>query len=190
MDEAFLALVMLGSALAFAAVFTGPWGALKLAAFEIGSSGWLLYAAGFLALNLLILPGLFSLAVWSSRRSGQDRRTLKREISNQSQVLLPLGLMAWIAFTVSFALPKLGFVLGVIHDPFGWGWSLLGKSYSAWSPDVAGFSPVLQAGLLCAGLFWSAQVAYKLSDAKLRKAAPILAFCLAFSLAMAWLLVG
>jgi polyferredoxin len=43
LDEAFLALVMLGSVIAFAAVFTGPWGWLKSAAFTIGSKAWMGY---------------------------------------------------------------------------------------------------------------------------------------------------
>ena len=59
---------MLGSALAFAAVFIGPWGWLKSAAFAIGSLAWLVYALGFLTLNLLVLPGLFSLAVWAGQK--------------------------------------------------------------------------------------------------------------------------
>ena len=59
LDEAFLALVMLGSVVTFAAVFTGPWGWLKSAAFEIGSLPWIGYAAGYLALNLALLPAVF-----------------------------------------------------------------------------------------------------------------------------------
>ena len=190
LDEAFLALVMLGSALAFAAVFVGPWGWLKMAAFQIGSWGWWGYAAGLLTLNLLVLPGLFGLAVWVGRRTSKARLPLRREISNQSQVLLPLGLMAWIAFTVSFALPKLGYILGVLNDPFGWGWKLLGPGYRFWQPDVAGFSPLVQVALLLIGLLWSAKVARQLAGTDTRRASPVLLFCLAFTLAMLWLLVG
>ena len=190
LDAAFLALIMLGSALAFAAVFVGPWGWLKMAAFEIGSLHWVGYSAGFLALNLLVLPGLFGSAVWLAGKSGKVRLSLKREIANQSQALLPLGLMAWIAFTISFALPKLGYVLGVINDPFGWGWNLMGSAYTFWSPDVSGFSVILQAGLLLIGLFWSASIAWRLAESSPRRALPVLAFCLAFSLTMLWLLVG
>jgi polyferredoxin len=52
LDEAFLALVMLGSVIAFAAMFTGPWGWLKMAAFDIGSPAWIGYALA-LVLNLI-----------------------------------------------------------------------------------------------------------------------------------------
>lgn len=195
LDEAFLALVMLGSALAFAAVFVGPWGWLKSAAFEIGSLRWIGYAAGFLAINLILLPGLFALATWAGQKHGGKKLreqifVLKREIANQSQALLPLGLMAWIAFTVSFALPKLGYVVGVVNDPFGWGWNLLGNFYASWSPDVSWFSPMLQAAILLVGLFWSAHVANQLAESDFRRAVPVITFCVAFSLGMLWLLIG
>jgi hypothetical protein len=98
--------------------------------------------------------------------------------------------MAWIAFTVSFAFPKLGYILGVLNDPFGWGWKLLGAGYTFWSPDVSGFSPVLQVILLLIGLFLSANVTRRLAGSDFRRTVPILAFCLAFSLGMFWLLVG
>lgn len=191
LDDAFLALVMLGSVLAFSAVFVGPWGWLKTAAFQIGSWGWWAYAACFLTLDFLILPGLFGSAVWAGRQASKVRMPLKREISNQSQALLPLGLMAWIAFTVSFALPKLGYILGVLNDPFGWGWKLLGAGYAFWQPDVTGFSSLVQVALLLIGLFWSTKVARQLATPNNRRAAaPVLVFCLVFTLVMLWLLVG
>jgi hypothetical protein len=195
LDEAFLALVMLGSALTFAAVFVGPWGWLKSAAFAIGSLRWAGYAAGFLVINLLLLPGLFALATWAGQKYGgkkllTKKLTLRREFANQSQALLPLGLTAWIAFTISFALPKLGYVVGVVNDPFGWGWNLLGTFDTSWSPDVSGFSPVLQLAILLIGLFWSAHVANRLAESNFRRAFPVIAFSLAFSLSMLWLLIG
>ena len=194
LDEAFLALVMLGSALAFAAVFTGPWGSLKLAAFAIGSPAWLLYALGLVVLNLVILPGAFALAVWSGLRWSRSKSQLRRAIANQAQILLPLGLFAWIAFTVSFAFPKLNYVFSVISDPLGWGWNLFGTANSTWSPDVSAFSPIMQVILLLVGLFWSASVAQRLArkdnQPVSRQTLPVLIFCLAFSLAMLWLLIG
>lgn len=198
LDKAFLALVMLGSALAFTAVFVGPWGWLKSAAFEIGSTHWLAYAAGFLFLNLLVLPALFALAVWGGQRLGErlpgntisKSQTLRREIANQSQALLPVGLMAWIAFTVSFALPKLGLVLGVLNDPLGWGWNLLGAAYTPWAPDVTAFSLIFQVIFLLIGLLWAVNVARRLAGANLLQSVPVLAFCFSFSLGMLWLLIG
>jgi hypothetical protein len=193
LDAAWLALVMLGSALAFAAVFVGPWGWLKSAAYAIGSLQWAGYALAFLALNLIILPGLFALAVWAGQKLSGGTTSLRRAIASQAQALLPLGLMAWIAFTISFALPKLSFVVGVLNDPFGWGWSLLGTAGAGWSPDVSAFSPLLQAALLLLGVFWGSDVTRRLAENERRpwkSTLPVLGFCLAFVLGMLWLLVG
>ncbi|RPI30194.1 MAG: 4Fe-4S binding protein [Chloroflexota bacterium] len=194
LDETFLALGMLGSALAFAAVFTGPWGALKMAAFNIGSPAWFGYAAGLLGLNLVVLPGLFALAVWSGQKWAGFSGALRRAIANHAQALLPLGLCAWIAFTISFAFPKANYVLTVLSDPLGWGWNLFGTADLAWMPDVSAFSPALQAGLLLLGLVWSGRVIRDLTHSNdkssLRQALPLLGFCLAYSLALLWLLIG
>jgi len=191
LDEAFLALMMLGAALAFSAVFTGPWGALKLAAFKIGSQAWLAYALGFLALNLVLLPGLFGLAVWASAAGEKGPAgigTFKQRFAGQSQALLPLSLCAWIAFTISFAFPKLNYVVSVLSDPFGWGWNLFGTARSTWSPDVSGFSPALQVVILLGGLVWAGRITARLNAAKSGMA--LLAFHLLFTLAMLWLLIG
>ena len=194
LDESLLALIMLGSALVFTAVFVGPWGWLKLSAFEIGSQAWMAYAAGFLVLNVLFLPALFTLCVWSWKKISQNSLPLKRLVANHAQGLLPLGLMAWIAFTISFALPKLNLVLGVLNDPFGWGWHILNATNISRSLDVSGFSPYLQITLLLLGVFWSSSVTRKLSKSYGTHNSvpniPMLVFYLAYSIAMLWLLVG
>jgi NAD-dependent dihydropyrimidine dehydrogenase PreA subunit len=194
LDETFLALTMLGSALAFSAVFIGPWGWLKSAAFEIGSRQWMVFAVGFLLLTLLFLPALFTLCVWLWKTTSQSHLPLKRLIADQGHGLLPLGLLAWIAFTISFALPKLNLVVGVLNDPFGWGWHLLNASNTVRLLDVSGFSPYLQVILLLIGIFWSANVTRKSSKSGGEKSSllniPVMAFYLAFSVAMLWLLVG
>jgi NAD-dependent dihydropyrimidine dehydrogenase PreA subunit len=194
LDETLLALTMLGSALVFSAVYIGPWGWLKSSAFEIGSQSWMVFAAGFLVLNLLFLPALFTLCVWAWKKISQNSLPLKRLIANQAQGLLPLGLMAWIAFTIAFALPKLNLVLGVSNDPFGWGWHLLNAVNTSQSLDVSGFSPFLQLTLLVVGVFWSASVTRKLSSSDGKHNSlpniPMLGFYLMYSIAMLWLLVG
>ena len=194
LDETFLALIMLGSALAFSAVFLGPWGWLKTAAFNVGSYGWIVYVLGFLALNLIVLPGIFILCVWVTWQYALTSLSLRRLIANQAQGLLPLGLMAWIAFTVSFALPKLSYILGVLNDPFGWGWHWLSASITTKSIDVSAFSPILQVFLLLVGVVWSARVTGKLAQPEGRKRSllnlPVLSFSLVYTISLAWLLVG
>lgn len=195
LDESFLALVMLGSVLAFSAVFSGPWGGLKLAAFAIGSLDWLYYSLGFLSLNLILLPALFALAVWIGQKWTGSKLPLRRALAHQSQALLPLGLFAWIAFTISFAFPKAHYVLSVLSDPFGWGWNLLGTANTTMSLDGSVVSPVLQVAFLLIGLAWSTRVSSRLAINHdgitiSQQVLPVHVFCLLFTFSMLWLLVG
>lgn len=188
LDEAFFASVMLGSALTFAAVFTGPWGALKNASYAIGSPMWGLYVLGFFTLNLAILPGAYTLSVWLS----QDRTakySLRETISSQAQALLPLGLSAWIAFTLSFALPKAHYVLSVLSDPLGWGWNLFGTASATPIQGLAIVNQILQVAILLGGLYWSGEITRKRTPPG-GNTLPVLGFSVLFTLLMLWLLVG
>jgi polyferredoxin len=195
LDEAFLALVMLGSALAFSAVFTGPWGGLKSAAYAIGSPMWAAYAAGFLGLNLILLPVIYGLAVGVGQKSWKGWAALRRSMANFAQVLLPLGLFAWIAFTISFALPKLATILNVLSDPLGWGWNLFGTADSVLNTATWTFGPLLQVVALVIGLSWSIHLITRLAgetsaNPVWRQAVPLMVFNLAYMVGMLWLLVG
>ena len=196
LDEAFLALVMLGSALAFGAVFIGPWGILKNAALAIGSLPWLGYAAAFLTLNMAFLPAAFALAVWLAEKGSLRTAPFRRALANWSQALLPLGLFSWIAFTVSFALPKFSYITNALSDPLGQGWSLLGSAQVVVNADKFNLAPILQVAALLVGLYWSVNLAVNLAKTEtgaplaLRKAAPLVAFSLLYTLLMLGLLVG
>jgi len=142
---------------------------------------------GFLGLNLLLLPGLFTLAVWVGNRHDQGR-PLRTAIASQAQALLPLGLGGWVAFTLSFALPKAHYVLAVLSDPLGWGWDLFGTTGASGFPGLVGPGQLLQAAILLAGLFWSAEVAHKRTRSRW-EAFPVQVFGLTFTIVMLWLLI-
>lgn len=196
LDTAAFTLIMLSSALIFSALFLGPWGKLKAAAYAIGQPAWLIYAFAFLAFTLAILPGLFFLAVWSGCRLSGSTLSIRKAFATQAQVLVPLGLMAWIAFTVSFALIKLPNVLMILSDPLGRGWNLFGTAHIAGFPDLSGISSILEIIALLAGLFWSVRVARRLADAdgiakpSTVQAVPVTIFSLLFTFGMLRLLIG
>jgi hypothetical protein len=189
LDEAFLGLVMLASALVDSAVFLGPWGQLKSAAYTIGSTSWFVFAGTFLAAALVALPGLYAAAVWAAMRLGKAKTSMRQALAQDSQVLVPLGMLAWIAFTVSFAFAKFSYVLPVVSDPLGWGWNLIGMTGTAWVGQSTSLSLLIQVVLLAGGLFWTSRVARRIT-ASARQAAPLIVFCGIFSLAMLWLLIG
>lgn len=195
-DQAMFGLLMMACAIVYSAVFLGPWGWLKSAAYQIGTEQWFEYAAIFLTITLVLVPGAFSGAVWLGKVWSGEGGSLRKIIARQSQALLPLGLSAWIAFTVSFAFVKFSYVLPVLSDPFGWGWNLLGTAHLNSSPDLSVISPAIQTVLLLGGLFWTIKLLRKmevpvsLKDRQPRAKLPVAIFCLLFTLTMLWLLIG
>jgi NAD-dependent dihydropyrimidine dehydrogenase PreA subunit len=189
LSEAFLGLVMLASVLVDSAIFSGPWGNLKMAAYTIGSREWFLFAGIFMVSALILLPGFYALCVSWANKLGQKKRTLQQALARYSQVLVPLGLMAWIAFTISFAFVKFGYVLPVISDPLGWGWNLLGLQTKAGVGQSSAFVQILQVIVLAAGLFWTTRVTRRISGSN-RQSIPLILFSSVFTLGMLWLLIG
>jgi hypothetical protein len=88
-------------------------GVLKDAAFRIGSSSWFTYAIGFLAFICILLPGAFALSV----APGRDARLFKQRFSRMSAALIPLGLTAWVAFSLSFVMTNASYVVASLSDP-------------------------------------------------------------------------
>lgn len=207
MDEAFKAFIMLGSAMVYSAVMLGPWGALKSAAYSVGSLSWLLYALIFMAFVFGLLPGLFLLAVASGQRlAGQFKKERSTRLSSLKAVkkpfiafacaLVPLGLTAWIAFSLSFVFTNLSYLWPALSDPFGWGWNLIGTSNLIWTPYLTQIVPYLQVLVLLVGLLWASRTArhiasqlYPASSAA-RQALPVVAYCLVSTAGLLGLLIA
>jgi len=64
---------------------------------------------------------------------------------------VPLGLLAWIAFSLPLALVNGSYVVCSISDPFGWGWDLLGTAGLPWTPLAPAWMAPMQAALVLAG---------------------------------------
>ncbi len=185
LDEAFKAFVMLGSAMVYAGVLLGPWGALKNAAYQVGTAAWFGYAAAFLAILLAILPGLFAICALPYG----DRRTFKANFAMLSSALIPLGLMFWIAFSLSFVLTNASYILASLSDPLGLGWDLFGTAHTAWQPLLTPLVAPLQILALASGLIWAARTAQQAAKRVRRSMLPVALFCLAATLGMLWLLL-
>ena len=151
MDEAFKAFIMLGSAMIYAGVFLGPWGVLKDAAYDVGSSMWFLYAVVFLAIILSILPGSFTLGILKTKSA----LPLRQRFASLSTALIPLGLMFWVAFSLSFVLTNASYILVAFSDPLGLGWNLFGTANTVWQPMLTSILAPAQTLALVGGLIWS-----------------------------------
>jgi len=196
LDEAYKAFIMLGAAAVYSAVLLGPWGTLKLAAYSVGTLPWLAYAASFLTLILLAIPGLFWLTVWFGKKLSGSIQPIKKMFIAQSYSLVPLGLSAWIAFSLSFVFANFSYVLVALSDPFGWGWNLLGTAGIAWTPWLTNLTPFMQVGVLVGGFIWAASTSRKIAAEKMdnsqagKLSTPVIVFCLAFTLTLMGLLVA
>lgn len=196
LDEAYKGLIMLSSALTYSAVLIGPWAFLKETARLVGSLGWFLYAAAFLAVTLVAVPGLFYLCVRLGVRVSSGSWKLSapsRSFADYAVVLVPLGLAAWIAFTLSFVMVNLSYAWPVISDPFGWGWDLFGTANGEWMPYASGLMPYLQVLVLLGGLVAAIKLALRVGhehNQLPRAALPVIAFCAAFVLVLLRLFLG
>lgn len=196
LDETYKAFIMLGAAAVYSMVLLGPWGSLKLAAYSVGTMPWLAYAASFLTLLLLALPGTFWLTVWAGKKLSGSIQPVKKLFIAQSYSLVPLALSAWIAFSLSFVFANFSYVLVALSDPFGWGWNLLGTAGIAWTPWLTNLTPFLQVGVLVGGFIWAATTSRKIAAEKMgnfqtaKFSTPVIVFCLVFTLTLLGLLVA
>ena len=158
---------------------------------------WAVYAAGFLAINLVVAPGLFWLAAAAARALARLQVPVNRLFVDYAYSLVPMGLMGWIAFSFSFVFVNGSYAVSVLSDPFGWGWDLFGTRSLPWTPILPGLVAVLQVGLLLAGLIFSIFIAYRIgrqhahSEAQAWRAAlPVSAFLAGVTLVFVRLYLG
>ncbi|GAB4532978.1 MAG: 4Fe-4S binding protein [Anaerolineae bacterium] len=162
LDEAYKALIMLACAMLYSLVLLGPWGWLKDWANMATLPQWAVYAAGFLAINLLAVPGLFLLTTVAARLAGRLQVPVRRLFVDYAYSLVPIGLIGWIAFSLGFVFVNGSYALSVVSDPFGWGWDLFGTRSIPWTPFLPGLAAILQTGLLMSGLVFSIFIAYRI----------------------------
>jgi polyferredoxin len=186
LDEAFKAFIMLGAALIYAYVLMGSNGAVKLAAYNVFSPAWFTYAAVFLAFIFVLLPGLY----WLIVRTGNVPLPVSgKRFAIVSTPLIPLGLMFWVAFSLSFVLTNATYIITTLSDPLGLGWNLFGTAAIAWQPLLSSLVAPAQTLALVGGLVWASRTALKSAVEARVSPLPVIVYCLAATLLMLWLLL-
>lgn len=185
LDEAFKAFIMFGSAMIYAGVLLGPWGALKDAAYNVGTGAWFAYAAVFLAVIFGVLPGFFTLGILP----GKSNTPLKQRFASLSTALIPLGLMFWVAFSLSFVLTNASYIMAALSDPLGLGWNLFRTANIAWQPILTTFLAPAQTLALVGGLIWSGRTAQKAANEVRVSSFPVIVYCFGATAFMLWLLL-
>jgi len=185
MDEAFKAFIMLGSSMIYAGVLLGPWGTLKDAAYNVGTSAWFLYAVTFLTLIFIVLPGFFTLGLLQSKSS----LSIKQRFASFSRALIPLGLMFWVAFSLSFVLTNASYIIAALSDPLGLGWNLFGTADAVWQPMLTTLLAPAETLALVGGLIWSARTAQKAANEVKVSSIPVITYSFLLTAIMLWLLL-
>jgi ferredoxin len=185
MDEAFKAFIMLGSSMIYAGVLLGPWGVFKDAAYNVGTSAWFMYAIIFLAIIFGILPGFFTLGLLKTKSA----LPLKGRFASLATALIPLGLMFWVAFSLSFVLTNASYILAALSNPLGLGWNLFGTANTAWQPMLTSILAPAQTLALVGGLIWLARTAQKAASETRTSSIPIIVYCFILTSIMLWLLL-
>jgi hypothetical protein len=128
---------------------TGYWG------------GFFLYAAILWGSALVVVPGLFyGFAYLSKRFSKVTTVSVKDIFKAYSYILVPLGLLAWIAFSFPLVFVNGSYIISVISDPFGWGWNLFGTTNFRWQPLIPEYLCYVQYILLMIGLGYAIDRGY------------------------------
>jgi len=197
LDEAYKAFIMLGCALLYSGVLLGPWGWIKRWANMDSLPHWGMYAITFLIINLALLPGLFWLATWITRRMTGQQLPMRRLFIDYAYTLIPLGLAAWIAFSLGFVLVNGSYALATLSDPFGWGWNLFGTANAPWTPLWPTLIGFLQVGVLTVGLLFAVNLAYRIARQHVNQhrlafvaALPVTGFMVMITLAFLRLYMG
>ncbi len=154
-DEAWKAFIMTALAAVYALVLQGPFGRMKDWANVTFSGDWAGFAllAGAMVLSSVVfLPAAFAPFVALGRRLAGGTVGFWPLFVRAAFGLVPLGLAAWIAFSLPLVLVNGVYVVQAVSDPFGWGWNLFGTRHVAWNPVGEGVVPLVQASLIVLGL--------------------------------------
>ena len=156
LDESYMALIMIALVVAYTVTLLGPWGTPRSWSnvTEVGNwGGFALHAAVVWFSALVALPALwYGLSLLGRRFAGSSRFSARDLFARYSYLLVPVGLLAWIAFSLPLIMLNWTHITSSLSDPLGWGWDLFGTAHQHWSPLFPEWIPYLQVPLLLFGL--------------------------------------
>jgi hypothetical protein len=204
-DEAWKAFIMLVLAMAYSVVLLGPWGFLKDWAniSEKGDFvGFIIYAATLWFSCLLGFPAIYYIAVklghwWAKMKKQNGAVSLKDMFIRYSYTLVPLGLLAWVAFSLPLIMVNGSYILSVLSDPLGRGWNFFGTAHIPWTPVYPEYATYIQVALLLVGLYYGIQKGLEIArelwadeEAAFRSMVPLTVLLVAVTIAFMKLFAG
>jgi ferredoxin len=162
-DEVFNAIIMLVVAIVFSITMSGPWVVIKDAANVTESRQiipFLIYVASIWILALCVFPGIFAIVAKAARRMAKSQESNQIFILRLAYILVPVGIFAWIAFSLPMLMVNYGYILNVMSDPLGLGWNLFGTADYPYSPFFPEWIPMIQGVIMLAGLYFGISRGY------------------------------
>jgi ferredoxin len=162
-DEMFNAIIMLVVAIVFSITMSGPWGVIKDAANVTESRQivpFLIYVASIWILALGVFPGIFALVARAAGRLAGSQESKQTFILRLAYILIPVGIFAWIAFSLPMLMVNYGYIINVLSDPLGLGWNLFGAADYPFNPFYPEWIPLIQGVIMLAGLYFGISRGY------------------------------
>jgi hypothetical protein len=159
----FNVIIMLVVAIAFSIAMGGPWSAIKDAANVTESREivpFLIYLACIWGAALLVLPGIFTLVARLANRLAGNRASNRTMTLRLAYMLVPVGIFAWIAFSLPMLMVNYSYILNVLSDPLGLGWNLFGTANYPYQPFLPEWIPLIQGLILLTGLYFGISRGY------------------------------
>ena len=167
-DESWKAFIMITLAFVYSVNLLGPWGIFKdwVNFTESGRwPGFILVSLSIVLLCVVIVPAIYWLFIfWAKRLSGNKDVSIETLFIKYSYCLVPLGLLAWVAFSIPLIMVNGSYIIAVISDPFGWGWNLFGTASFPWKPFLPHWVPYIQIPVLLLGLYYSLKSTYEIGE--------------------------
>jgi hypothetical protein len=150
-------IIMLVVAIAFSITMLGPWEFIKQAANITESRQvlpFLIYLFVLYTMSLAVFPGIFIFLSRLSARFAGFKGSVKKLVLQLSYMLIPVGIFAWIAFSLPSIMVNYSYVLNVLSDPMGYGWNIFGTAHVQFNPFHPEVIPLIQGLLLLTGLYF------------------------------------
>ena len=165
-DELWKAFIMLALAVAYSVILIGPHGILKDWANVTEVRNWrgfALYASSLWLSALVVLPLLHYGCVALGRRLAGSAVSMKEMFVQYGYTMVPLGLCAWIAFSIPLIMVNGSYIISIISDPLGWGWNLFGTADFHWTPFLPEYGVFLQIAVLSLGLYYALKRGFQIA---------------------------
>ena len=158
LSDAWLTIAIFTMAIVYSILYLGVWPLVRDYVNILDKQNWDLFGIYVLVvwfLALVIVPASLYLLAYIGIQFSKVKTTVREVFLGYTGVLLPLGLMLWIAFVIPMLFVNITFIAQSASDPFGWGWDFFGTANIPWHQFLPQYVPWFQAFFILTGIYFS-----------------------------------